>query len=567
MPLSPAQQATLDHLAASSKREDSASLRDLDALLDALATAPSEEVAHALSVLAARLPKITLIGPFSALKGDQFDRAHTIAHGALNDKVMQLGLAHAGHGAALHAFSLVNDYLTFHRDREEHKFGRIWYTYAQSTPTYEALLAAAMAEQTPLDARLALAFKHPDNASPHLPALLDACDHELLARWASPTIELLAAYNSKLELSPQSFARVWPLAPEHARLTLLTTAREDNVLAMRAHTLAWLPTIAQLHASHPERTAALALGDLLTPPQRHHIALASLSTPHPDHLDAALQALDPALLTRDDLAPLASARPHASRAARNAIDALIAAIHAAHPMPGDADGALSIAQDGPAGALSLAALAEHGALSLPGEASASLAAASLAPRDAMVAMWRRLGPAPRRLAPSAAIALLGVGPGFVMAPLWLVLALAAAIPPGASDWLWAAWTLALVIIALYAWFNDEHPLGEVHELLTRGQLVQAAVRDKSFGSYASLRIPGGEETTVWGVTPDLPLDAPVPILRIKSKYSQYTTCRAVERDRLLRVNDRGRIVAHTPHLITSLALILSALAALLWRLL
>jgi hypothetical protein len=214
------------------------------------------------------------------------------------------------------------------------------------------------APSVPPQDRLRTAIHHFPLCAHLLPALLRDCPHP--KAFAADLIQLIWTRPDHPALSREILEAAWQAIPDTTTRIALLRQMTPQARAI-AGALAWGALFVAHARDDQERAALLDLHSALHDVVWSDVAASLLASKEPYVRQRALQLLSVSA-TRDCLPALAAARPAASRAERRLIDNIIAGIHQREPLPGDASGSLSLAQNH-GGQLSLS-LAHTGDLSI-----------------------------------------------------------------------------------------------------------------------------------------------------------------------------------------------------------
>lgn len=323
----------------------------------------------------------------------------------------------------------------------------------------------------------------------HAPALL-----RIMLLWEGDEAQ-------RAELDAELLRPIWTAAAPITRAQVLGELAGDLSAQRRAGQMGFGPVFAD--GATPDLIAQLLpMSAVLPGPDWATLALQLLSSPNPALREPAISLLAAQEPTRDALPALSAARAQASLLERRRVDAIIAGIQRRDPRPGDADGALSLAAEAEqVGAISLAA--EAGSLSAPGDAPGDVlvlaAAGEVAlSRDALLARWRQVAPAPRRPSWPLVLSLFVLGPTRRRALIWLwgaAFALLSLLPPQLGPGMFQLWFYGGGAVLVFVLATEKINAATARVALSKAPTTTAVVEHID-GGVAQLRLDDGVEANI-----------------------------------------------------------------------
>jgi hypothetical protein len=407
--------------------------------------------------------------------------------------------------AAMAAYTILARPLQFtdinskkHRARFDPTLG----TYAQRA-LLPVLERRAMTDETQsADRRLAIVIARYPSGVDLLRGLVAAS--EALTAHAPALLPLILweGYDAQRVLDADLLRPVWTAAAPITRAQVLGELAHNLSAQQRAGALGFGPIFAE--GATPDLIAQLLpMSAALPGPDWATLALQLLSSPNPALREPAISLLAAQEPTRDALPALSAARAQAALQERRRIDAIIAGIRRRDPRPGDADGALSLAAEAEqVGAISLAA--EAGSLSAPGEALTAAPASAVAAgevalsRDALLARWRQVAPAPRRASWPLVLSLFVLGPTHRRVLLWSWLAVPALLSPISSllsSGMFQLWLYGGAAVFCFVLATEKISAATARIALSKAPTTTAVIKHID-GGVAQLRLDDGVEAKI-----------------------------------------------------------------------
>lgn len=413
------------------------------------------------------------------------------------------------------------------------------------------------------DERLRAAIAAFPVGASYLRALVAQSEHMHLH--AEALGRLFFAHAGHPALDRELLETCWRKTPVAVRGQLLNELASHRDALGEARRDGWSLLFVACADTDPQRALLLKMRNVLHEPRWSEIACQLLPSPNPALRAVALETLEESA-SRAALPALASARVNADRAERRRIDAIIAGIHQRDPMPGDADGALSISEvSGDAGMLSLAqdapgglSLSEAAGELAPARAEGALAAVS--PRAQLLDRWSHVAPGE----PGAAVrfTLVTLGASGRRAALWLVLAahLAVASPHWANAQRTFVSLCVFGLAALIWSLLDDYGVATYLRAIRGAPAALATVEQVAHGQ-THLRLADGTTRQVRGMPP-LEVGARAPVWRLVE--GERVSLVPLELCSALYVGAGGVIRARPRYMLGAALLVGATLACALW---
>jgi hypothetical protein len=479
--------------------------------------------------------------------------------------LLKIGVAHDQDDAALILHEALPLVLRFYK--YEHQDHHASFDRARCEASEPGLFDAfegriiASASLDP-DERLRAAIEAFPVGASYLRALVAQSEH--LHLHAEALGRLFFAHAGHPALDRELLETFWRHTPVAVRCQLLNELASHRDALDVARRDGWSLLFVACADTDPQRALLLKMRNVLHEPRWSEIACQLLPSPNPALRAIALDTLEESA-SRAALPALASARVNADRAERRRIDAIIAGIHQREPMPGDADGSLSISEvSGGAGMLSLAqdapgglSLSEAGALA-PARADGAVAAVS--PRAQLLERWSPVAPGE----PSAAVwfTLVALGATGRRAALWLaltghfMLAIYGVISPNML-----VVSAGLIGLAALIWSLLDDYSDAIYLRAIRGAPAALATVEQVAHGQTHLRLADGTTRQVSGMPP-LEVGDRAPVWRLVD--GERVSIVPLERCGALRVDAGGVVCARPRYTLVAALLVAATLASALW---